>query len=156
MSQKSLRLQEIKDIIRHRKIGKQEDLLSILHRRGFEITQATLSRDLASLNIARKNTPEFGPVYFIPDENENTTGVEPDILYGARSLAFSKNLGVLKTLPGYANSAGALIDAKEIKGLLGTVAGNDTILLIIQEGYSSDDFVASLSSYFSNINSILR
>jgi len=155
MSQKNLRLKEIKDILSHRQINKQEDLLNILHRRGFDITQATLSRDLSILNVARKNTPEFGTIYFIPEDSYAASGLQQDILYGAKSLAFSGNTGVLKTLPGYANSVGALIDAKEIKQLLGTVAGNDTVLLILKEDSRKDDFLSSLGTYFSNVNSLI-
>jgi transcriptional regulator of arginine metabolism len=154
MSQKNLRLKEIKDIITHRQIGKQEDLLNILHRRGFDITQATLSRDLSGLNVARKNPAEFGTIYFIPDE-VSPASPEQDLLYGARSLTFSANLGVLKTLPGYANSVGALIDAKNIEGLLGTVAGNDTVLLILAEDCTSDDFLTRLGSHFSNVSLLI-
>ena len=154
MSQKNLRLKEIKDIITHRQISKQEDLLNILHRRGFNITQATLSRDLTVLNVARKNTAEFGTIYFIQDENVTPVS-EQDLLYGAKSLEFSANLGVLKTLPGYANSVGALIDAKNIEGLLGTVAGNDTVLLILAEGTNRDDFLTRLVSHFSNVSLLI-
>lgn len=155
MSQKNLRLKEIKDIISHRQINKQEDLLNILHRRGFNITQATLSRDLSTLNVARKNTAEFGTIYFIQEENANTISTQQDLLYGAKTIAFSGNMGVLKTLPGYANSVGALIDAKEIKQLLGTVAGNDTVLLILTEDSKRDDFLNSLGTHFSNINLLI-
>jgi len=155
MGQKNLRLKEIKDIISHRQIGKQDGLLNILNRRGFEITQATLSRDLSTLNVARKNTSDFGTIYFIPDENGQKSGIEPDILYGAKSLKFSRNLGVIRTLPGYANSVGALIDAKNIGGLLGTVAGNDTVLLILDENYKIDDFLSELSDLFSNVISLI-
>lgn len=154
MGTKNLRLKEIKDIISNRKIGKQEELLNILHRRGYNITQATLSRDLSQLNVARKNTTDHGSVYFISDDNPfNMEGSE--ILYGARSLRFSGNQGVLRTLPGYANSVGALIDAKGYNSLLGTVAGNDTVLLILDENSDRDEFVSELSSSFSNVSSIL-
>ncbi len=155
MNRKNLRLKEIKDIITHRQISKQEDLLNILHRRGFNITQATLSRDLTVMNVARKSTADFGTVYFIPENETPAAGREQDLLYGAKSLKFSANLGVLKTLPGYANSVGALIDAKEIKGLLGTVAGNDTVLLILEEYADKDDFVSDLGNHFSNVNLLI-
>jgi len=155
MNQKNLRLKEIKDIISHRQINKQDDLLNILHRRGFNITQATLSRDLSILNVARKNTAEFGTIYFINEESNPASGQQQDLLYGAKTLAFSGNLAVLKTLPGYANSVGALIDAKEINQLLGTVAGNDTVLLILKEASKRDDFLTSLGTHFSNVNLLI-
>lgn len=155
MNQKNLRLKEIKDILSNRQINKQEDLLNILHRRGFDITQATLSRDLSILNVARKNSAKFGTIYFIPEESNTMTSQQQDFLYGAKSLAFSNNLAVLKTLPGYANSVGALIDAKEISQILGTVAGNDTVLIIIKEEANRDDFLGSLGKYFSNVNMLI-
>lgn len=155
MGTKNLRLKEIKDIISNRKISKQDDLLNILHRRGYNVTQATLSRDLSQLNVARKSTSDSGSIYFIPDENPFGISGSSEILYGARSLKFSKNLGVLRTLPGYANSVGALIDAKDYQELLGTVAGNDTVLLVLNEDSDRDEFIAILSEAFSNVSSIL-
>jgi len=155
MNQKNLRLKEIKDILSNRQINKQEDLLNILHRRGYNITQATLSRDLSILNVAKKSSAKYGTIYFIPEESNNSSMQQQDFLYGAKSLAFSGNLAVLKTLPGYANSVGALIDAKEIKQLLGTVAGNDTVLIILKEDSSRDDFLTNLGSFFSNVNMLL-
>lgn len=150
MGQKNLRLKEIKDILQNQQIHKQEELLSILQRRGFDITQATLSRDLTSLHVARKKTNR-GAIYFIPETLDGTMQSPADLLYGARSLRFSGQMGVLKTLPGYANSVGALIDNKDIPKILGTIAGNDTVLLILEENASHDTILDHLGTHFSNI-----
>ncbi|MBN2746164.1 MAG: arginine repressor [Bacteroidales bacterium] len=155
MGTKNLRLKEIRDIISNRKISKQEELLNILERRGYNITQATLSRDLSQLNVARKSS-DSGSIYFIPEESFAHTSAPMEFLYGARSLRFSGNLGVLKTLPGYANSVGALIDAKDFPELLGTVAGNDTVLLILAENSIREQFIAALSDHFSNVSSLIQ
>lgn len=154
MGTKNLRLKEIKDIISNRKISKQDELLNILHRRGFNITQATLSRDLSQLNVARKSSTEHGNVYFIPNTSNGSALEMGEILYGAKSIKFSANLGVLKTLPGYANSVGALIDGRNYSSLLGTVAGNDTVLLILCEGKDKEEFIQDLAKDFNNVNSI--
>jgi transcriptional regulator of arginine metabolism len=155
MRTKNLRLKEIRDIISKQKIGKQDDLLSILHRRGFNITQATLSRDLSQLNVARKSTKQYGSIYFLPEDNPMGSYYDGELLYGAKSIRFNGNLGVLKTLPGYANSVGAIIDGKGFAEVLGTVAGNDTILVIVAEGYSSEDVLQALGNTFSNVNAII-
>lgn len=155
MGTKNLRLKEIKDIISNRKISKQEELLNILERRGYNVTQATLSRDLSQLNVARKSTSDHGSIYFIPDENQMPITGIMEVLYGARSLKFSGNLGVLRTLPGYANSVGALIDGKNYKNLLGTVAGNDTVLLILTENCDRENFINELADSFANVNSLI-
>jgi transcriptional regulator of arginine metabolism len=155
MSQKSLRTREIKDILGKQKIGTQEDLLNILKRRGFDITQATLSRDLKTLNVGWRNSADFGRHYFIPKENHETVSDEPVALYGAVSLEFSSNLCVIKTLGGYANSVGALIDNRHFSEIIGTVAGNDAILIILKEGYDKIGFIYKLDKAFTNLRELM-
>lgn len=155
MSQKSLRIKEIRDILEKQKIGTQEDLLNILKRRGFDITQATLSRDLKMLNVGWKQSKDFGRYYFISKEANESPVNEPVALYGAKSVEFSFNLCVIKTLPGYANSVGALIDSRSFSEIIGTVAGNDTILLILKEGHDKNALIYKLDKAFTNIRELI-
>lgn len=155
MSQKSLRIKEIRDILEKQKIGTQEDLLNILKRRGFDITQATLSRDLKMLNVGWKQSKDFGRHYFISKETSDSPVNEPVPLYGAKSVEFSFNLCVIKTLAGYANSVGALIDSRNFSEIIGTVAGNDTILLILKEGHDKNALIYKLDKAFTNIRELI-
>lgn len=154
MSQKSLRYREIKDILDKQKISKQEDLLNIIKRRGFDITQATLSRDLKTLNVGYRNSAEHGRYYFIPKDGLDLDITEPVVLYGALSVKFSSNLCVIKTLPGYANSVGSLIDQREFVEIIGTVAGNDTVLIVLQEGVKSQNLIPVLEKSFTNVSEL--
>jgi len=156
MQSKTERQIKIKEILSVNKISKQEELLSLLIEKGFSITQATLSRDLKELNVGTKYDKDFGHIYFIDEEQSVNTSTEAIELNSVVSLEISRNLAVLKTLPGFANSVGAIIDERNIPDIVGTVAGNDTILIIIKENIKKTDFLDSLNKEFVNILRILK
>jgi transcriptional regulator of arginine metabolism len=145
MSGKTKRLLIIKKIIGSMKIGTQEELLSILVEKGYMLTQATLSRDLKFLKIGKISDSEKGYIYFLPETGEklNTkiVGISNDNfpINGFVSLKFSYNLGVIRTKAGYANSIASYIDSIAPYEILGTIAGDDTILLIPIEGIKPKD-----------------
>ena len=126
------------------KIGTQEELLNILSDKGFDLTQATLSRDLKFLKVGKIANPKKGYVYFLP---ESTSKSQPNIssgkdnfpVNGFISIKFSNNLGVIRTKAGYASGIASLIDANTPYEVLGTIAGDDTILLIPVESVSQED-----------------
>jgi transcriptional regulator of arginine metabolism len=140
MKTKKERLSLILDLVRNHSLGNQEELLRLLHQSGFEVTQATLSRDIKQLKII-KSPNESGDYVYVGttkniyskkaahDKSENELTIK-----GFISLAFSGNLGVIKTRPGYANVIASEIDSKASQTILGTIAGDDTILLIPREG----------------------
>ena len=72
------------------------------------------------------------------------------------SLEISKNIAVLKTKPGFANSVAVHVESKNIKSIIGTVAGNDTILIIIDEKIKKKAFIESLNKEFTNIIKFLK
>ena len=156
MQEKQKRLIEIKEIINSQDISKQEELLNILLERGYKLTQATLSRDLKELNVGTKYIDNIGHVYFLPSSEKQVVNNLPTDLNSAVSLEISQNLAVLKTLPGFANSVGAIIDDRKIETIVGTVAGNDTILIVIKENIKKKEFISSLAKEFTNIIKILK
>ncbi len=157
MRGKTKRLIAIKEILFLNKISKQEELLNILVKRGFSLTQATLSRDLKELNVGTKYDKDFGHIYFIDNtEDEVEMQTNPSDLNSVVSLQISRNMAVLKTLSGFANSVGAIIDKRNIDCVVGTIAGNDTVLIVIQENINKQEFVDSLSKEFTNIINILK
>ena len=148
MKNKTQRLLEIKKIILAEKIASQEELLKKLEEIGLEYTQATLSRDLKFLKVSRVVDDEKGYVYRLPsnDKSYEEKKTNEDFTFmGFQSIKFSNNFGVIKTLPGYAPGIASLIDSLELFELLGTIAGDDTILLIPSEGVSKQDIVNSLT-----------
>ena len=132
----------IRTLLGQRRIRSQEQLLRILKEAGLLITQATLSRDLKSLHVGKHPDKEGGYVYILTDE-PNGGDVE-EILRGFRFLAFSGRLALVKTLPGYAGSVAFRLDSLQIEGILGTIAGDDTILVVPREGVSKAQLMTEL------------
>ena len=150
MKNKIKRQLAIRKIIQKGNVHSQDELLNELKQKGFDLTQATLSRDLKVLQVAKVPHQVKGYVYTIPENGQlaNT----PDInrvnylADGFRDLQFSGNLAVLKTLPGYASAIAAVIDQANTWEILGTVAGDDTILIVKREGISKIDLADALIS----------
>jgi len=155
MSLKSDRLLEIRRIINTNKIHRQEELLALLVNRGFDTTQATLSRDLRELKVGKIHDVHYGSIYFIPDEVHLLDGEKKPPIQGIVSLELSGNTAVLKTLPGFANSVAVKLDEKKLPDIIGTIAGNDTILMILKEGISKDKVMSSLGAHFPELLEIL-
>jgi len=156
MKNKTNRLIKIKELILSNKFSKQEELLEKLIDFGFTITQATLSRDLKELGVGTRYDKGHGFIYQIFDDGETINLQNQTRLNSGVSLQISGNVAVLKTLSGFANGVAAVIDAKEIKTIIGTIAGNDTVLIVIRENVSKKEFLDSLLSEFTNIINIYK
>ena len=134
MLNKNYRLQLIRDFISGERIESQEELLSKLQKEGFVLTQATLSRDLKQLKVA-KIADARGYRYTINEPHEATAHKKEylkDIARGLISVAFSGNIGVIKTQAGHADSVALAIDRLNIPDILGTIAGDDTIMCAVK------------------------
>ncbi len=135
---KAGRQDAIKLIISSQEIGSQEELLQALAREGFELTQATLSRDLKQLKVAKASNTHGRYVYVLPNDvlykrpGHQTAG-EMMQSNGFISLQFSHNIAVVRTRPGYASSIAYDIDNRDCPAILGTIAGDDTIMLVLAE-----------------------
>lgn len=144
MVAKNLRLEIIKLIISSQEISNQEELLKELVKEGFQVTQATLSRDLKQLKVAKANSLGGKSLYVLPNNTmykrvrEHQPVSEMKEQNGVLSLRFSGNLGVVKTRPGYAGSVAYDIDNANIPEIIGTVAGDDTIIMVLEENCSRD------------------
>ncbi len=151
--QKAERMETVKRIIRENRISSQEQILSELQKEGFEVTQATLSRDLKQLKVAKISDGTDGYMYSVPGFNKPKQAVPASSVYiedlkrGFISLAFSGNMCMIITLVGHANSVAAAIDNLAIPGILGTVAGDDTIFVLLSEGASR----AEIENFFRGI-----
>lgn len=145
---KPQRQEMVRELIRSGRVGSQEELLALLRGKGFGCTQATLSRDLHELKVIRVPDGSHGYVYQVPgglmfSQSEEQLRVNY-LADGFRDLQLSGNLAVIRTLPGYASSIAAVIDGNPRPGLLGSIAGDDTILLILKEGVTRKDLVGEL------------
>lgn len=117
----------IKQIISHGLVGSQEELSKALRKLGHHATQATLSRDLKELGIARVNTPE-GLRYMLHPETEERK-MRPFVGYEVEQIDANESVIVVKTLPGRAQGVAEIIDSVHIPGILGTLAGDNTIFI---------------------------
>ena len=148
MRNRTKRQLAIKQVILNGRISSQDELLHIMKDQGFELTQATLSRDLKILKVARISDQALGYVYVIPEgviiESQRENSRINFLADGFRDLQFSGNLAVIHTMPGYASSLAVVIDNAEPYEIIGTIAGDDTILLIMREGVSPSEMINSL------------
>lgn len=149
MKNKTQRLLAIRNIINACKISTQEELLLKLEQEGFNYTQATLSRDLKFLKVGKIADSEKGYIYFIHDggfmqDNKPQVFADNGASGGFVSIKFAHNMAVIRTLPGYAASIASRIDAKAPYEIIGTIAGDDTILVIPVEGASRQDVINAI------------
>lgn len=155
MKNRVKRQMEIRKIIMKGNINSQDQLLVELKHKGFDLTQATLSRDLKALQVAKTPHPARGYVYIIPEAKQVSTSKDQIrvnyLADGVRDLRFSGNLAVLRTAPGYASSIAAVIDGAGSWEILGTIAGDDTILIVQKEGISKMDLVNALIAIMPNL-----
>lgn len=138
----------IRRLIEDKKISSQEELVSKLSKKGFHLTQATLSRDLKYLRAAKIADAARGYIYFLPSretEQAILLSEENFPLNGFVSIEFAWHLGIIRTLPGYAPSIASAIDNMGIWQIIGTIAGDDTILVIPREGTTREEVKNSLS-----------
>ncbi len=151
MKMKDRRLETIKMIISSQELGSQEEVLQELKKAGFTLTQATLSRDFKQLKIAKAASMNGQYVYVLPNEtmykrvHKPMSAMEMMQTPGFRSVDFSGNIAVIKTRPGYASSIAYNIDNSDVKEILGTIAGDDTILIVLREGTDREDVLRGLS-----------
>lgn len=128
---KEKRIKLIKEILESQEIGSQEDLVSILKQMGVKVTQPTIAKDLKELGVMKVNKGNKS-YYAIPDEELENILEKIKFAFKnfVKEIVNEDNLILVKTTPGNANSVAVLIDKYEIKGVLGTVAGDDTILVV--------------------------
>ena len=157
MKAKTQRLEAVKMLISSQELGSQEEVLQALAKEGFNVTQATLSRDMKQLKVAKASMLNGKYVYVLPNETmykrvtTQRMATEMMQMSGFVSINFSGNLGVIKTRPGYASSIAYNIDSSGFPEFLGTIAGADTIFLALKAGVSRDTVIDRLSEIIPNI-----
>ena len=154
MKNKVKRITAIKEIISTTEIGSQEELLHSLAERCFELTQGTLSRDMKQLKVVKTTNSSGMYVYKLPQQQETVAEVvvERTTLDSVLvSLDFSSNIVVIHTRPGYASSMAYEIDVQASDVILGTVAGDDTIIAVKREELSQKDVIDALSRFIPSL-----
>lgn len=146
MKNRRERINLMVELIKNKCIGSQEELAAMLAEHGYEVTQATLSRDLKMLKTTKVPTDRGTYMYIMPDSNtlkdkllaKGVSDIAPNFQSGFISLAISGNIAVIKTRNGYAAGLAYDIDMSRSKEILGTIPGSDTIFAVLDENASRE------------------
>lgn len=144
---KNDRQEKILAIIANEAIETQEQLIERLRENGITSTQATISRDIKQLHLIKEPVGGGRYRYAVSAQKTKLNFVDrlQTILRESMvSADYAQNIVVLKTLPGLAAAAGAAFDGMEVPQMLGTLAGDDTLLMVMRNGESAADFCREL------------
>ena len=152
MGNKSERLSLIRRIIEEDLIGSQEELIKRLAEHGVHATQSTLSRDFKEINISKMPHHSKGYIYVLSEKLggevvTNTSNLSDAVL----DIKFSHNIAVISTKSGYASAISVIIDARKSKSILGTVAGDNNIILILHEEATHEEVAAQMQQLFPSL-----
>ncbi|MBR6191469.1 MAG: arginine repressor [Prevotella sp.] len=146
------RLAALRLVILNNQLASHEEVMQALARQNIEVTQPTVSRDLRYLQVAKATNSDGKQYYVLPNENDYRRQHRPEpkkdltLVTGFESIQFSGNMAVMRTRPGFASSIASNIDAAALPDVLGTLAGDDTIFIVIREGASHLNIIDELSA----------
>ena len=144
---KSKRQQQLLEIVTKIEVNTQEELIKILEAQGLKVTQATISRDIKELGLiktsGRSKKYRYARVF---DKHGDTNKLLELFKVAVISITCAQNLIVVKTLTGNASAVAATIDSQEIPEILGTLAGDDTVLVVSTDNNSAQLVATSLHS----------
>ena len=144
----AVRRQAMLDIVSESAVENQAELVALLAERGFEVTQATVSRDVRQLGLVKAPGGDGRLCYRSPESIRSPPESALGSLRGSVvGLAPGGELLVLRTLTGHANAVAAAIDAQRLPEVVGTIAGDDTILIIASDRGSRDALSSRLSGW---------
>ena len=148
VKERQVRLNTVRKLIKNEKIKSQDTLLEYLIKEGFDVTQATLSRDLKALKVGKISDGKGGYVYSlsgVDDQRDSERTHISDFLRGCISIDWSGNIVVVKTHSGHSDPVAVALDSLGFDEILGTIAGNDnTVAVFLRQGVSGEDFMKHL------------
>lgn len=132
---------KIREIITKNEIETQDELVDSLKKAGYNVTQATVSRDIKELHLVKVPLPDGRYKYSLPADNRFNPlqKLKRTLVDSFISIDYADNLVVLKTLPGNANAVAALIDNLDWQEIMGTISGDDTILIVCRSKKHSEN-----------------
>jgi transcriptional regulator of arginine metabolism len=156
--QKAKRLLEIEKIIGEENITTQEELLNSLKSKGITCTQATLSRNLRQIGVGRIPDGTGGYKYSLPENIRNSVNsqVKLNIVPVIQDIVEAKGLLVIKTIPGNASNTAFFIDNMGRYEIAGTIAGDDTILIIPRDGITAQQVHTCLETILPGLHKQIR
>lgn len=148
---KNIRQNEILDIVQSKDVETQEQLLEELRTRGFTTTQATISRDIKELRLVKELTSSGGYRYTVSERKTASTfdtRLRNIFKEGVVSVDVAQNIVVVRTMPGLASAACSALDAMDIDGMVGSLAGDDTGILIMRDNAFAQQFSSEVHKLF--------
>lgn len=150
MKERINRKKIIANIIESQKVHTQEELIKALEENGIYVTQATLSRDIKELGAIKVSDPSGGQHYRI----RSTQIVKSR--FNAESVEVSGQLCVIKVKPGFASPISATVDEAGLMGVMGTIAGDDTVLVMLKDDADREYISGAIKAMFNITNIIVR
>ena len=143
------RREKILEIIQEHRVQTQQQLADYLVEAGYEVTQATVSRDIKELGLEKLSIGGGKPCYCVPPapEARMSDRFSRILSQTVTKIAYSENLVVVNTLTGCANAAAEAIDSAKFPEILGSIAGDNTIFLVIDGHEKVEGLVNKLNSY---------
>ncbi len=144
---KGMRHKKILEIISEKMVTTQEELQKLLEDSGFVTTQATISRDIKDLRLIKTLSHKGSYYYTVPNQDIHrglALNISKVFVEAIRTVDHAENIVVIKCMSGLANAVCAAIDSSEWDGLLGTIAGDDTIFLLLrtkEQALEMEDYV---------------
>lgn len=139
MLQRRERQGEIRRIVRGSRIRTQRELVDLLKTKGYDCTQATVSRDVTDMGLRK----QADGIYVLAEDLHLQRMIDELV----RSVVRTNNLALVKTSPGTAQGVAAALDAADLKGILGSIAGDDTVLVITADEKSAKAFEEHLTRF---------
>ena len=132
---KKHRQEKLLELISRYEIETQDELIERLREIGYEVTQATISRDIRELKIAKMTTGKGIYRYVLPKHADPSSGIKfsAALIDSITTVEFAQNIVVIKTYPGLASAVAGGIDRMSLEGVLGCVAGDDTIMAVTRD-----------------------
>lgn len=159
---KSDRLAVLRQLIANHQMSSQDEVIRAMAKKGYAVTQTTLSRDMKHLKVAKTTDSKGKHVYVLPDEamykrvhRLTMATIDPMLASGFESIQFAGNMGVIHTKPGYASGIALHLDKAQLPELLGTIAGDDTIFIVLKTGIPLNEILDSLETVIPEVNNKL-
>ena len=149
---KSHRQAKIMEIISNRNVETQEQLLQELDNAGIHSTQATISRDIKELHLVKELT-SLGTYRYVAATNEVSSSFSTRLNTIFRECVtgfdYAQNIIIIRTLPGLASAAGSAIDAMNMSMVVGSLAGDDTVMIVMRDNNSAAAFCGEIKNLIS-------
>lgn len=150
---KNMRQEKIIALITRYEIETQEDLIGMLRKEGFQVTQATVSRDIRELKLTKVLTGRGSYRYTVPAQNDALPSIKFNraLVNSIVGVDYAINNIVIKTYPGLATAVATGLDSIDSNDILGCVAGDDAIIMVVRSEAAAKDLSARIHALLDTI-----